>query len=135
MSVRNVDQHTQQALQFPVKGKDSPCEQTVAKAEASENATCNSQQPGATAEHQPSRSSTCSMVRIEVSSSRPDHLGTIGSQNVRTFSTVKSHFCCLSGRCRQCYSDFLLQCAGKIEADHTDSGLVMDCADRNREAP
>ena len=38
----------------------------------------------------------------------------------------------LSGRC---YSDFLLQCASDIEADHTDSGIDMDCADRNRETP
>ena len=27
--------------------------------------------------------------------------------------------------------DFLPQWAGDIEADHTDSGIVIDCADRN----
>ena len=34
---------------------------------------------------------------------------------------VKSPFWWRSGRCRHCCSDFLLQCAGNIEADHTDS--------------
>ena len=29
----------------------------------------------------------------------------------------------------------LPQSAGDIEADHTDGGIVMDCADRNRETP
>ena len=29
----------------------------------------------------------------------------------------------------------LLQCVGDIEADHTDSGIDMDCADLNRETP
>ena len=28
-----------------------------------------------------------------------------------------------------------VQCASDIEAEHTDSGIVMDCADRNREPP
>ena len=32
-------------------------------------------------------------------------------------------------------ADFLLQCVGDMEADHTDSGIVMGCADRNRETP
>ena len=62
MSVRHAVQHTQQTLQFPVKEKDNPCEQTVTKAEASENATCNTQQPGATAEHQPPSHSTRAMT-------------------------------------------------------------------------
>ena len=57
---------------------------------------------------------------------------TVGSQNFQTFSTRQIAFWWRSGRCRQCYSDFQLQCAGDIEADHTDSGIVMDCADRNR---
>ena len=47
---------------IPVKEKDYPCEQTVVKAEANENATCNTQQPGATAEHQPPSRSACSMT-------------------------------------------------------------------------
>ena len=49
-------------MQFPVREKDYPCEQTVPKAESSENATHNTQQPGATAEHQPPSRSTCSMT-------------------------------------------------------------------------
>ena len=44
VSVRYAVQHTQQTLQFPAKEKDNSCEQTVPKAEASENATCNTQQ-------------------------------------------------------------------------------------------
>ena len=35
----------------------------------------------------------------------------------------------------QCCSDFLLQRAGDIEADHTDSGIAMDCADQDRKIP
>ena len=62
MSVWHVVQQTQQTLQFPVKEKEYPCEQTVIKAEASENATCNTQQPGATAENQPPSRSTWSMT-------------------------------------------------------------------------
>ena len=42
---------------------------------------------------------------------------------------VKSPFDGGTSRCRQCYTDFLLQCAGDIEADHTDSGIAMDSAD------
>ena len=45
---------------------------------------------------------------------------------------VKSSFWWLSG---QCYSDFLLQCAGDVEADHTNSGIIMDCADQNHKTP
>ena len=60
---------------------------------------------------------------------------TVGSQIFRTLSTRQIAFWWLSGRCRQCYIDFLLLCAGNIEADHTDSGIAMDCADRNRETP
>ena len=62
MSVRHIVQQTQQALQFQVREKDHPCEQTVIKAEASKDATFNTQQPGATAEHQPPSHSTCSMT-------------------------------------------------------------------------
>ena len=62
MSVRHVVQQTQQTLQFPVREKDYPCEQTVIKAEASKDATCNTQQPGATEEQQPPSHSTCSMT-------------------------------------------------------------------------
>ena len=57
---------------------------------------------------------------------------TVSAAKTSTLSLlVKSPFWWLSGRCRQCYSDFLLQCAGDIEADHTDSGIDMDCTDRN----
>ena len=44
MSVRHVVQRTQQTLQFPVKEKDYPCDQTVIKADASKDATCNYQE-------------------------------------------------------------------------------------------
>ena len=44
MSVRHIVQQTQQTLQFPVREKDYPCEHTVIKAEASENATRNNQE-------------------------------------------------------------------------------------------
>ena len=40
--------------------------------------------------------------------------------------TFSFHFFISSG-------GFLLQCAGDIEADHIDSGIVMDSADRYRE--
>ena len=46
MSVRLI---VLQALQFPVKDKYYPGDLTVIKAEASENTTCSTQQPGATA--------------------------------------------------------------------------------------
>ena len=49
-------------MQFPVREKDYPCDQIVIKAEASENATCNTQQPGATEEHPPHSHSTFSMT-------------------------------------------------------------------------
>ena len=49
-------------MQFPVREKDYPCEQTVIKAEAIENAACNTQQPGAIVAHQPPRRSTGSMT-------------------------------------------------------------------------
>ena len=62
MSVRHVVQQTQQTLQFAVREKDYPCDQIVIKAEASEYATCNTQKPGATEEHQPPSHSTCSMT-------------------------------------------------------------------------
>ena len=45
---------------------------------------------------------------------------TVDSQYFRTFSTHQIAFLWRSGRCWQCYSDFLPQCAGDIEADHTD---------------
>ena len=67
---------------------------------------------------------------------RPDHLPILSAAKSSELSLlVKSPFWWLSGRCRQCCSDFLLQCAGDIEADHPESGIVMDYADRNREAP
>ena len=44
MSVRHAVQHALQTLQFPVKEKDNPCEQTVPKSEASGNTTCNNQE-------------------------------------------------------------------------------------------
>ena len=53
--------------------------------------------------------------------------------NYRPIALLKqSPFWWRSSRCRQCCSDFLLQCADDIEADHTDSGIAMDCADGNR---
>ena len=74
------------------------------------------------------------ILRMEVAASRADHLPTLSAAKTSELSLlVKSPSWWLSGRCRQCYSDFLLQCAGDIEADHTDSGIVMDCADQNRE--
>ena len=55
---------------------------------------------------------------------------TVGSQNVRTFSTRQIAFLVA-----QRSMSAMLQCAGGSEADHTDSGIAMDCADRNRETP
>ena len=73
-------------------------------------------------------------VLMEVASSRPDHLPKLSAANSFELSLLgKSHFWWLSSRRRKCYSDFLRQCAGDIEADHTDSGITMECADRNRE--
>ena len=75
-------------------------------------------------------------IRKEVASSRLDCLPTLSAAKTSKLSLlVKSHFWRRSGRCRQCCSDFLLQCSGDIEADHTDSGIHMDCADRKRETP
>ena len=52
------------------------------------------------------------LIRMEVASSRPDHLATLSAAKTSEHSLlVKSHFLWLSGRCRQCYTDFLLQCA------------------------
>ena len=59
----------------------------------------------------------------------------VGSQNFQTFSTRQIAFWLRGSRCQQCYTDFLLQCAGDIEADNTDSGIVVDSADRYRETP
>ena len=68
--------------------------------------------------------------RMDVASSWPDHLPTLSVAKTSELSLlVNSPFWWRSDRCRQCYSDFLLQFAGDIEADHTDSGIVMDCAD------
>ena len=55
VSVLHAVQHTQNTLLLPVKEKDNPYEQTVPEAETSKNATCRTQQPRATAEHQPPR--------------------------------------------------------------------------------
>ena len=75
-------------------------------------------------------------IRMEVASSRLDHPPTLSAAKTSELSLlVKSLFWWLSGRCRQCYSDFLLQCAADIKAEHTDSGIAMDCTDRNRETP
>ena len=66
---------------------------------------------------------------MEVSSLQPDHVPTQSAAKTSKLSLlIKSSFWWRSGRCRQCYSDFLLQCDSDIEADHTDSGIVMDCA-------
>ena len=60
---------------------------------------------------------------------------TFGRQNFQAFSSRQVAFWWRNGRCRQCCTDFLHQCAGDVEADHTDSGIAVDSADRNREAP
>ena len=76
------------------------------------------------------------LIRVEVASSWPDHVPTMLAAKTSELSLlVKSHFLWRIGRFQQCYSDFLLQCAEDIEADHTDSGIVIDCTDRNRETP
>ena len=62
ISVRHAVQQAQQTLQFPGREQDYPCDQTVVKAEASGIATCNTQQPLATEEHQPPSHSACSMT-------------------------------------------------------------------------
>ena len=55
---------------------------------------------------------------MEVASSRTDHLATLSAARSLELSLlVKSTIWWWSGRCRQYYSDFLLQCAGDIEAD------------------
>ena len=75
-------------------------------------------------------------IQVEVASSRPDHLPTLSAAKSSELSLlVKSPLWWRSGRFRQCYSDSVLQCAVDIEVDHTDSGIAMDCADRNRETP
>ena len=75
-------------------------------------------------------------VLMEVASSRPDHLLALSAAKASELSLlVKSHFWWLCRRCRQCYSDFLLQCAGDVEAYHADSGIIMDCANQNRKTP
>ena len=62
---------------------------------------------------------------MEVASSRPGHLPTLSAAMTSELSLlVKSPFWWRSGQCRQCYTDFLLQCAGDVEADHTDSGVM-----------
>ena len=71
----------------------------------------------------------CDHRTMEVASSRLDHLQTQSADKTSEHSLlVKLPFWWRSGRCRQCYSDFLPQCAGDIEADHTDSEIAMDCA-------
>ena len=81
-------------------------------------------------------SPTDSVGRITYRHCRPDHLPTLSAAKISELSLlVKLPFRWRSGRCRQSNSDFLLLCAGKIEADHADSGIVLDCADRNRETP
>ena len=73
---------------------------------------------------------------MEIDSSRPENIRTLSAAQTSELPLlVETHFWWLNGRCRQCCSDFLLQCAGDIEADHTDNGVIMDCADRNRETP
>ena len=57
----------------------------------------------------------------DVGNATPTFFFSVPAMVLRLYSSV----------CRQYYSDFLLQCAGDIEADHTDSGIVMDCADQN----
>ena len=75
-------------------------------------------------------------IRMEVASSWPKHLPSLSASKTSKLSPlVKSTYWWRSGQCRQCCSDFLPMFAGDIEAYHTNSGIVMDCADRNRETP
>ena len=75
-------------------------------------------------------------IQMEVASLRPDLLPTLTAAKTFVHSLlVKSPFWWRCGPCRQWYSDFLLQCAGDIEADHTISGIVIECAYRIREIP
>ena len=60
---------------------------------------------------------------------------TIGGQNFRTFSTRRIAFLEAKRPMPAMLLRLLLQHAGNIEADHTDSGIVVDGADRNRETP
>ena len=61
-------------------------------------------------------------IRMEVASSWLDQLPTLFAAKTSELSLlVKLPFWWRSSRCRQCCSDFLLQCAGDIEADNTDS--------------
>ena len=57
-----------------------------------------------------------------------------GSEKFRTLPTRQITFLVAEWPMPQFCLDFLLQCAGDIEIDHTDSGIVVDCADRNRKA-
>ena len=68
-------------------------------------------------------------IRMEVASSRPDHLPTLSA--AKTFSTRQ--IAILVAELPMLA--ILLQCAGDIEADHTDSGIVMNSANRNRQIP
>ena len=62
------------------------------------------------------------IIQMEVASSRSGHLPTLSAAKTSELSPlVTSPFWWRSGQCRQCCSDFLLQCAGDIEADHADS--------------
>ena len=64
-------------------------------------------------------------IQMEVASSRPDHLPTLSAAKTSELSLlVKSPFWWRNGRCRQYCSHFLLQCAGDIKTDHTDSELL-----------
>ena len=60
---------------------------------------------------------------------------TVGSQNFETFSTRQIAFLVAERPMPAMLHRLLLQCAGDIEADHTDSGIAMDSDDRNRETP
>ena len=73
-------------------------------------------------------------VGMEVASSWPDLLPTLLAAKTSELSLlVKLPLWWRSGRCRHCCSVFLTQCAGNTEAENTDSGIAMDCGDRNRE--
>ena len=76
------------------------------------------------------------VTRMEVASSQPDHLPTLSAAKTSELSLfVKLPFFVAEPPTQAMLFRLLLQCTGDIEANHANSGIVMDCADRNRETP